>query len=778
MDEKGNFSKAISVLEPALQKLSKPDLKIDFISSLISIYIKNKNIEKAEELFNKLKKENPENVNTLITISLIERAKGNVEKSNAKLKEAVNYCKNIKDKFLLADELYENELYEDAVILYESFVNILENTRYTKRYLASLYNSGNLGKALEISKNLRLKFQPFKFITEIEIKIYEKIGVLNEAISISTDYLTLYPDDFRMQIRRAFICLRKRDFDSVDKFLSSISLNEYLNQPLEFLQKLSLLFFERGNSLESLSILYEIRRKYFNLPDAHMIYIGGFFSRESRIDKFLKTPVIAINCAVKIKNSLNVEKWYIIEQRENINYLNNEINPEHPLAIGLFNRMVGDSICIKGKENEVYKILEIKSKYIHALHESFALYPQLFPERNDFQGINLEPDTNKNGELNLQPFFDQIDRLDKHNREGEHLYTTGYLTIGGLSRYLGQDIFTVISGLMSKKNLGIRCCIGTVEERISTLNILSEANYLTIDILSILLVYDCNITQQLLEVFDKLFTPQSVVDLLNERISILRSYADRGFMSVGKEEDKYVKEEIDRKKIHESIEFYENLISFIEKNFNIEPCNEALHMNTFEKDKLDTVFLQHFFETILLAKEKNALLYSDDFKLRQYALQKYGIKGIWTQPILLDLLNKEKITKDIYEESVIKLAVSNFFHTSISTDTLIKSLEKTSWNTSSPFQEIADVLNGKNSDLLSAISVLIGFLREIKDKLVSPERRKNILFILLNKVSTNRNPKIVINKVLSELNSAFFLLPLYLRELQQDIEAWTKINFS
>lgn len=777
LDENGNTKKAIETLEDALERLTNPELKLDFIAMLTSLYSKNQNFEKAEELASNLVQLYPNSVNVLITLSNIENAKGNFEKCIAHLKEATKYCKNIKDKFLLSDELYKNGLYVEAVNIYETFIDANENNQYTRRYLASLYNTGNLGKALKIATALRLKFQPLKFITEIEIDIYERIGDLKIAIDLSSEYLIHYPDDMKIKIRRAFICLRQRDFEKVDEFIEKFSLEDYISLPIEYYQKMSLLFSERGKSLESLNILYEARRNFFNESKAHMIYVGAFFMRESDVDKYLDNEVVKINSAVYLKDRLGNKIWYVIEDRTDVKYSQNEIDFNHPLVKNLIGKKVGDKLLLS-ESNESFEVIEIKSKYVYALHQSMQLYTHLFPERKEFQTIALESKKDNKDELNFDPLFKQIDELGHFTREAEKLYLNSPLTIGGLSNYLHRNVFEVITGLMSKKDIGIRCCNGTVNERIEAFDQLKKSKILVIDIISILSVNEFNLTNVLLSIFDEIYVSQSTLDLLNETISLKRGLTKRGYTTIAKEEDHYIRMEIDATTIKKSIDFYNELIDWIKLNFRVAPSYETLNISRDEKEKLDRVFQFHFVESVLLAKEKNALLYSDDYKLRSFAKAKYQVNGFWTQLILIDLLNKGLITNDEYENSIVKLSVSNFRHTSISSKTLKTALEKASWQPISPFVEVAEILNGINSDLHSSVLVVVSFIKELNELPLIAERKQNIIFLLLNKLSYARNPKIVIDNLLFELNNALLLLPLYQDEVLKDIEAWTKVNFS
>ncbi len=64
-------------------------------------------------------------------------------------------------------------------------------------------------------------------------------------------------------------------------------------------------------------------------------------------------------------------------------------------------------------------------------------------------------------------------------------------------------------------------------------------------------------------------------------------------------------------------------------------------------------------DSILVAKERGECLFSDDLLLREVADTDWNVKGVWSQAILIKLLEAGSISLEQYHDSVKKLVSGN-----------------------------------------------------------------------------------------------------------------------
>ena len=175
------FDEAITTLNNFLQTNPSPKSQEEANRWLVRIYTDDKRFEEAERLSKAMRESSPENVLDIVEAARISKATGKHDEALSHLKEAYNYGEN-SEEFLeiaeLADQLYSHKLFKEASVLYEKLADTSLNSEWTQWLLKSYYNAGEIGKALEISCQLREKYDLLENVSKIEYDIYEAIGDL------------------------------------------------------------------------------------------------------------------------------------------------------------------------------------------------------------------------------------------------------------------------------------------------------------------------------------------------------------------------------------------------------------------------------------------------------------------------------------------------------------------------------------------------------------------------------------------------------------------------
>ncbi|MCC5669986.1 hypothetical protein LC653_40850 [Nostoc sp. CHAB 5784] len=249
--------------------------------------------------------------------------------------------------------------------------------------------------------------------------------------------------------------------------------------------------------------------------------------------------------------------------------------------------------------------------------------------------------------------------LDKSNEnflEVEKLYKQHGLPLGVFTKLVNRDVLSVWGGLISKEDLGIRCCIGTAEERNHANSLLvTKPIKLVIDIVSILTLHGLNAADVVVNAFGKLGIAQSTIDILQKALKDYRENELKESAFFRKEGNKYFIHETPPESVKSFADYLEKIIYWINANCEILPCNAALDIPRDERLELEELIGTSFSDTILIASDPGNLLYSDDWTLRQVAKAKFDIDGVWTQLVLMHCRNINILEKDNYNEMIIKL---------------------------------------------------------------------------------------------------------------------------
>ncbi|MGB7290549.1 MAG: tetratricopeptide repeat protein [Thermodesulfobacteriota bacterium] len=772
------FLDAKEIIEEFLQRDLPNSLKEEANRALINIYLDCKDFESAKKISDFLRASNPTNILNLVYAGRVSRFVGKSEDAISILEEAEKYLTDsstFREIREVASEFYSLEQFEDAARAYEKIVDKSLDTSLTRELVNAYYRAGELSKALDVCQALREKYGPLRYVSEMESAIYEEIGDLEESKSVCKEYLSAFPNDFEMKLRLAVVNLRTMNFKELEEFLqSSIDI-----ATLSFESGLLLanLYATRNLHQKSFEIIYEIRRTFFNLDDAHLKYITFFLPLDKQLEPLLDASVVSVDTAVCLEDSSDQKEWYIVENREDADISRKEINTEHHLAQKLLGKSVGDKILLKESKysTEYAKVIEIKSKYEYAFHESLRIAKSL-PDTPGLWMIKVEQ-PEKEGELpkGLQKLLDE-GTSQREIRLAEQLYIEGKITIGAFANLVGKNVLEVSGHLMGSPDVGLLCCKGNIDERNYAISLLNSEPRLIVDIISIITIHGIEAANFIVKEFGKLGIAQSTIDLFQEIINQRKMFSNRELMTIVKEGAQFLKKEISAGDVKRNIDYLESIMNWIESNCEVLPCKTALSIKRTWKQELDKTLGQSFIDTILIAGEAGNILYSDDERLRSFAKGELNIEGLWTQIILMDCLNKNIVEKAKYNEIVIKLACSHYYHTSIDADVLIEAARQAKWAPSEPYTTVLQILSGKKSDELSALIVATDFLFELWRQPILAQQRDYLILSLLDVIVTGRNGRRILDGLILNIKKRFFVLPLAEKQVLLLIEIWKQVH--
>jgi tetratricopeptide (TPR) repeat protein len=773
-----HYSDAVSILTDFLGRKPSQILSEEANRLLIQIYIERHeehDLERAKEISASMRSVDPTSILNLVDAAKVSRSLGEKSEAISLLMEASKYVSEtseFKDLYFLADEFYSFELFDEASKLYERIANTEINTPLTKRLINSLYFSSDRKNVLKICQTLREKYGPIMFVSEMEAAIYQEIDNIPKAKDVIRDYLKSFPDDFHMKLNLALLNFRSNCHGELDSFL---------NQPVD-IDKLSLLsahnlaylYGNRNMSDKALKVLYETRRKFFNESDAHLKYIGFILSIGKDVDNLMNFTSIIPDAAVCIETDKDKQEWYILDDREDADIRQREIRLEHRIAKSLTGKNIGDEVILRETplSKEIGRITEIKSKYLYAFHESLDLFEKLFPESQGLWKVKVEI-SEEAGQLS-ESFRNILEVMVKQQdwvKQLEQLYKQQKITIGAFAKVIGSNVIEVVGGLINNEEIGIKCCNGNHKERTHAITLLSSKPKLIIDIISLLFIFELNQENNITKVLGKFGIAQSTIDLINEILLDLEGLKAKGFMTISKRGEQFLKREVSAEDVRKNTESLKNLLSWIDDNCEIFPVTAALAIKKNRRDDLNKLLGRSFVDTMLISTDPGNLLYTDDFQLRMLAKNDFHIDGIWTQPLLMHCLGIGALSRDAYNKYIVKLISSNLTYISVDYHVLIEAARQANWVPSQPFDKVVMVLSG-DTDEPSALIVAVNFFLELWKQPISPFNRDILITKLLNEITIGRNKRVMLTKLKEYVKIVFRLIPSAGENLNHLISIW------
>lgn len=792
--ENGNNDEAISILEESIKNTDKPD---DMLSEekrlLIHAYLAKNDgtddpsLERARALCSELRSDNPGSVLDLVVAARIERRVGKLEASNQLLNEARTYVSDaspLRDVLGLADDLYAAKRYADAYPLYERFIDPKGGSPLVGRLIYSYYEAEQYQKAYETARAVPDKDKT-RFIYDVEVSILDSMGDVGGALAASEKILASNPDDLAFKVKWATYLLRAGQTNKLDKFLQGPIDPSKLAADVRFpaMRQLAWLYAERGMSMEALEVGYQLRKSFPRNGDAHVAYMSIFFDREKSLDDRFSPKTVDIDTAVAVEEPGSSKRWYIIEKDPGSDP--NDLAPEDPLAKKLMGKKVNDEIVQEeGKPSESrLKIVELKSKYVYALHETMSIFPHLFNEGDNPAlkrfTVKTDPEASEEtGKQLMEVMESQIGSRDEYILKVQKLYEEGKLPLGTFASLIGRDPITVWGGLVNNPRVGIRCCAGTQAEREDAIKSVQENTSVAVDLTAPLTLASMEKLDLLASSFDEIFVAQSTVDTLTQEISSKGGLGSDGYMTVWKENGQYYRQEVSAEDIKKQVEFLTKIKTWITDHCTVAPVTEMLKLPKEQREQLHERMGDSFIDTIFIAKEKNCPIYTDDHGTRAIAFNDHAVKGFWTQTLAIAVGIDGGITSEELEKINTSLCERHYRHTTISSKTLLSAAGAAGWSNSGSLGKVLNGITGPGIEIGSAMGVAMEFFHLLwREPEVTDLQREALVFATLDAVAQGRDKVEVIRYAAAIAQVRFRLIPIVVgNHILKLVSAWRLIR--
>jgi hypothetical protein len=424
-------------------------------------------------------------------------------------------------------------------------------------------------------------------------------------------------------------------------------------------------------------------------------------------------------------------------------------------------------------------ITEIKSKYVHAFHESGKMLEVRYPEQAvGFVSMKMKPGEEGVKEL-LATLGKQQDERNRIVEQAHSLYASHPLPIGGVARFLQCDIIQAWSHLTTHEDGKVICASGTAAENESADQILdSESVKCVVDPISLMTIHALSLADEVVSTVGRLGIAQTTIDLLTETLHKRSAIDRRGFMTLTREGQQFVR----RKVTEAEVELYrlslETIIKWIDTNCYILPWSPELSTKREDLKELVELIGDESLDTVLAASDPARALYSDDLRLRQMAKAEFNVDGLATQPILLRAVEAGIIDREEYNKAVIRLAAAGYLHTRIHGETLLEAARHAEWAATSPFSDITWLLRAPFCDEDAAVQVVADFLRQLWQQALLPRSTDYLVFRLLDELAVGRNPFQVTDKLITAVARRMLVLPIARHELGKLIRAWRALRLA
>ena len=767
--ETGVHEKALALLEPLWQPASRARDQIEIASILLEIYSRLGNDLKAADVLRVLTESWADDPDALLIRARRLRRENKADEALTLLEcaslKATGACR---DRVAVekAEVHFLSENYAEAAKILGEIVEKTHDNPLTRKYVVSLYNSQQFQEAIDAARAVRLVDGVKPEVSEIEALILESIGDLQGAAQLWHELNEEYPGNVKYRLPLARLDFRSGNRESARARLSAIQFDEIKDDAeglLQVAQERALL-----GMAGVLPLVYRARQIDFANPTAHLAYLSLFFSREDLEESSLTPAIVGADCTVHLKRGAESLTFTILNSNS-ADRSKNELSTSDTLATKLIGLGKGDHIVLKDTplEQLSYEVTEVQSKYVYAFQQSLNEFTTRF---SDHPGL-FRMEFNEN---DFSPLLTVLDKRHACVTQLTRLYQEKGLPLGTISKLAGIRLVEAWAGMMGWQNGRIRSALGSFAERNKADSALDGSEEVVADLVSLLTMAYLGLLDRLPKRFSKISVPQSVLDEINLTIAG-NVLGGRPSATLGKSGDRYFQREITAEELARGKTFLEGLRDFVESSTEVVPVPSLLEIPPERIDSLRKILPECALACVLAAKERNTILFSDDLGLRQVAEGEWKVTGVWVQPVLLDLLKHNGITKDEYHDALQKLILANYFFISINHEDVLYLLNKNRWDISREIAKVFATLQAPDCDEDPAVALIADLIRTVWLEPIMEHQREMILDLALNSLASNRLSVRAILKLKIELNRRFaLLLPVQLQAVMHTISLWQR----
>jgi tetratricopeptide (TPR) repeat protein/predicted nucleic acid-binding protein len=658
------------------------------------------------------------------------------------------------------------EFAETAAILGE-IVDKTSDNPIARRYLVCLYNAQLFREALVLAQCIRSVEGIRPVISEIEALILDSIGDLYGARDIWVELSKKQPEEVRYRLPLARLDFRKGDRESARQRLLAITYDEIKDNAevlIEVAQERALLGI--GGVLP---LVYRARQIDGDNPEAHLAYISLFLSREELQELPPVPKVVGVDCSVHMRRNSETKVFTILDENAT-NRTKGELLITDALARKLVGSCKGDHIVLKDSpfEELSYEITEIQNKYVYAFQESLNDFTTRFPDHPGLYRTEFK-------ENDFSKLFMAVDKRHEFLAQLARFYQDKGFPLSTVSRLAQSRIAEAWAGMMGQQGGRIIAALESPDDRRVAAESLALAGGIVLDVTALLTMGYLEVLPRLPKRFLKVIVPQAVLDELNETLA-KNVLGGRPSGSIGKIGDYYVHREISREEVERGRKFLEDIRAFVEKSTDVVAAPTVLDLAKEQTETLRKILPECALLSVLVAKERGTLLYSDDFGLRKIAKNEWQVKGVWSQAILIDLCAHGLLTKEEYQDAIKNLILANYFFVSISHGDILAALRRNGMAVSREISRMFETLQGPDCDETSAVALAADFVRDVWLEPIMDHNKQMILDLTLNAISTNRLSGRVILKLKIALAPKLALLPIHQKEIMLTIQLWERQN--
>jgi len=757
-NNKADIELAIELLEAMLPDIESKEEQdqFDIVDSLVSVYQKSKDSEKAEALLLKMQ-DKLTNASFLTIKAIVAHQCGDSTNALLYAKNAVGSLQEETPggvSYSLGNLLAGLEEFKLASQTLKPITTVYCADSLINQALECAHMSKDFQFILDFCKSLRANNKTTSYRIELELVTLERLSEWETALQVIDEYLECPTDQSFANLLRLHKSRIGRQQDRPELIEYELDkLPDVNNVNVDNGCLVATLLSEGPNPLDGAEYAYELLRRYFNKYTAHQCYFGVMgLGEKGRIE--LPAPeIVQFGCAVKYSEKEGHEEWVILEDSPSPDISRNEIDPDTELGKELLNKSVGDEFYLRRDvvQDRTATIIAIMHKMDYRKCDVMDHWERRFPDEF-FVRKYIYP-KKEDGSLDVDAFVKSIQRIgiekNKEKKRIDNIYQKNFLSTGHYSQLLNMSILEAILHLSHSEELPVRCCRGTGEEYDEAFKLIEDSVSIVVDGSALVTLYLTGVFERLKGLPFKVFVTERTLDIFRQP---LRNKHD----SIWSE--KLLFDGIDDDAVEAVKEKMKNFTAWVKQSCEIQSAISLAKLSSEQRDEFCELFGPEAVESIALAVAENIPLWTDDFSVAESTKKLSEGGRIWSA-IAFDKCVKEKfLSQEKANEFKVCLVDAGYQFTRMDQNMIDIALNAAHWNpVVRPLSNTIRWFHTSGIQQEGAV-VLAGYLmRKAQDAAPLSHQKLSIMKCIINSLAKREDGVEILNIINQNLNVIFGL---------------------
>jgi tetratricopeptide (TPR) repeat protein len=684
---------------------------------------------RTEILGSKLRESNPLVFHTLS--GWLSSAEGNREAATSALEAACTVVNgsSLRDHlFLLAQALVSVEDDERALpLLLRCYHSGKFNTE-CRTLLACAKRLQRHEVSCRVCRELRQAGITDARVIQTEIQVLQMYDP-EEALRVAREYLVSHPTDLHVALWQSALAIRLGRPELVISDLAR------LPTPADIMPEgcgvVINILSATGQPAEAIRYAYEALRAHFDEEFAHGQFIAHFLHLSPQLRELHTGGTAGPGMAICYREEHEeVDRWVVIEDGPDPSLARGELGADHPVSQALTGHQPGDTVTLSGSgiQPRLATIRDLLHKHVFRFRDCINQFQVKFPGGSACQLIHVG-----SGDVfdptpiirSLQDRKRQIEVLDE-------TYRTQPLPLDAYTRLAGTTELEVWVHLASKPDLGIRCFNGRRDEMATGLELAKQCKTVVADLTAILTLARLDLLCLLQSSTRSVVVAQTTFDRLQQLAEEAASEPREGGSVLLDDNGQLARIEITPEQRERHRAFLASMRDAVRNHCVIRPCLKTAELEPPRREQLVRTLGRHNLDSILLASESDAVLWTDDLILAIVGRTDFRCQSVWMQATLIVLQQEGTISQQEYNRAIAKLLGWHYHGVMWNADTLLAAAEIAEWRMDRwPVPQVMRGLGDREANFLDRIRIAAEAIRTVWRLDLSSLRKQSFLFAVL-----------------------------------------------